>query len=144
MIEIAKVTAVKGTVATVRLDKKDECSKCGMCLFKANASYVEFPADNAIGAKEGDIVKIERAEKLKALGVVLVFLVPLILIGLACGITFLFLEKDIWILPLSVIFILLWYTILAFIDKKLGKLKGFDTVITQIVNKEENITDGNN
>lgn len=144
MTEAGKVTSAKHGMATVRVDKKDECSKCGLCLFKGNANYTEFPADNKIGAEVGDIVIIERAEKLKALSIVLVFLIPLVLIGISCLITYLFLENDIWILPISVIFILLWYTILAFIDKKLGNLKGFDTVITQIVKKEENVADGNN
>ena len=144
MTELGKVTAVKGNTATVRIDKKDECSKCGMCLFSNNANYTEMPASNELGAKVGDTVEIRRTESLKLISILLVFLVPLVLIGLACGLTYLFMENELWMLGFSVIFILLWYTILAFIDRKIKKLKGFSNVITQIVQKEENITDGNN
>lgn len=144
MNETGKVIAVKNGTATVRVDKKDECSRCGLCLFNSNAKYTEFPAENRAGAEPGDTVVIERKEKLKTLSIVLIFLVPLLLIGAACSVTYLFLENDVWILPLSVIFIFLWYTILALIDKKLRKLKGFDTVVTQIVKKEEIIADGDN
>ena len=53
------------------------------------------------------------------LGAILVFLIPLILICLSAIITYFFIKIEIWMLILSVIFIILWYTILAVIDKKL-------------------------
>ncbi len=143
MIEFGKITAVKGEFATVCVDKKDECSKCGMCLFSNNANFTEFSAMNGIGAKIGDTVEIEKKENLKLLSVILVFFIPLLLIGLSCAVTFLFLENELWTLLLSVISILLWYTILAFIDKKLKNLKGFSTVITRIVNREDDISGDN-
>ena len=37
MQEIAKVESTKNQTATLILDKKDECSKCGMCLFPKGA-----------------------------------------------------------------------------------------------------------
>ena len=42
MVEQGVVTAVKGNRATVRVDKKDECSKCGMCLFPKGASSIDL------------------------------------------------------------------------------------------------------
>ena len=105
MIEIAKVTEANEKRVTVRVDKKDECSKCGMCLFPKNADSIELRAENSFGAKVGDTAIIETAEDTKLLGAVLVFLIPLLLIGFSAIITYIFIKKEIWTLILSVIFI---------------------------------------
>ena len=141
MKELAKVTAVKGTRATVSVDKKDECSKCGMCLFPKNASSVDFSAVNTVGAEVGDMVTIEKREGGNLIGALLAFLVPLILIGVSVIIGYTVLNSEIWILALSVIFIILWYTILAVIDKKLKNTLKFSVEIVEITKKGEDIND---
>ena len=108
-----------------------------MYLFPNNASFIEFNADNQIGASVGDTVVIETAEKTKLLGILLVFLVPLLLIGLMAVINYTLIFSDIWFLIGSVILVILWYTILAVIDKKLIKNKSFATTIIEIYNKKE-------
>lgn len=137
MTERGQVTKVKGKSATVKVDKKDECSSCGMCLFPKNATFVEFNANNDIGANVGDSVTIETAERTKLLGIILVFLVPLLLIGIMALINYTLIFSDIWFLVGSVIFVVLWYTILAIIDKKLPKQKSFATKIISINEKKE-------
>lgn len=132
MTEKGIVVSVDKKGATVEIAKKDECSKCGLCAFPKNANKIKVYADNKIGAKKGDVVTIERTGGTSLLGVTLVFLVPLLLIGLAVGINYLFINNEIWILALSVIFIVLWYTILALTDKKFQKIKGLISVITAI------------
>lgn len=119
MQEQGKVVSVNGKIATVEVDKKDECSKCGMCLFPQNAKSVTFEVKNTLCAKVGDIVTFNTQKQGNLLGAILVFLIPLILIGLSAIITYFFIKIEIWMLILSVIFIILWYTILAVIDKKL-------------------------
>ena len=136
MKEFGIVTKLNNSNATVKVDKKDECSKCGMCLFPKGASNIEFNAKNELGAKVGDKVEIEKENDAKLFGATLVFLVPLLLIVLSAFITYVFLKNEIWLLILSVIFIVLWYTILAVIDKKLKKLVKFSSVIVEI--KEKN------
>lgn len=136
MTEQGLVTAVSEKHATVKVDKKDECSKCGMCLFPKNANSVDFYAENTVGAKEGDSVIIDVSGGGKLLGAILVFLIPLILIGVSALINYFFINVEIWILILSVIFIVLWYTILAVIDKKLKKTKVFCSKIVQIVKEK--------
>ena len=133
MREIGKVTQVDGKNAVVRVDKKDECSKCGMCLFPKGASHIDFPAENSLGAKVNDLVEIETTKDAKLLGAILVFLVPLILIGLSALLTYLFSISEIWVLIFSVIFIILWYTILAVIDKRLKDKAGFCPRIVSIL-----------
>ncbi len=136
MREVGLITKIEGDTATIKVDKKDECSKCGMCLFPKNASSIEINAKNSIGATVGDTVEFERKKDGKFLGSILVFLIPLLLIGLSALITYLFIKIDIWMLILSVIFIVLWYTILAFIDKKLKISLDDASVIISVVKKE--------
>ncbi len=133
MREQGTVKSVKKNYAVVSVPKKDECSKCGMCLFQNGAESVEFNANNSLNAKVGDQVVIETAETTKFLGILLVFFVPLLLIGLSAAINYLFIKSEIWILICSVIFIVLWYTILALIDKRLAKHTKFATRIIEIV-----------
>ena len=137
MTESGKVVKTEGKYATVRIDKKDECGKCGMCLFAANASYTEMRARNDAGAALGDEVAIATAESGKTLSAVLVFLVPLLLIVLAAAIGLFVIGKEIWILLLSLIFILSWYTILGLFDKKLRKNDKFCARIVRITAKGE-------
>ncbi len=139
MREVGKVTKVDGDYALVKVDKKDECSKCGMCAFPKNANSIIFNAKNSVDAKIDDKVIIETVKDTKLFGAILVFLVPLLLIGLSWLITELFLDNEIWVLIFSVIFLVLWYTILAVIDKALKKKSDFCPQIVEIIfDKGEN------
>ena len=132
------VDTAKG-YATIRVTKKDECSKCGMCLFGKNANYIDINAKNTIGACKGDIVTFEKRESGKFLACLLVFLVPLFLIALSAVLAIYVIQNELWILFLSLITIIIWYSILALIDKKLKKNKTFCSEILSIeqtINKE--------
>ena len=137
MKEFVKITGVNGVEATVKLDKKGECAKCGMCVFPKNAESTELKAENSIGAEEGDTVIIEREKDGRLSAALLVFAVPLLLIGIAAAIALLVIKKEIWILLLSLIFLVSWYTILAAVDKKLQRSSGFRWRVVQIVQKGE-------
>ena len=139
MQEIAKVESTKNQTATLILDKKDECSKCGMCLFPKGAQVIKIEAQNGLGAKEGDTVIIERTEAGKLTAFTLVFLVPLLLILLSSLIATLVIEKELWILWLSLISCVAWYMVLPFIDKAIGgKLKAQTKVIKILNESKEN------
>jgi len=133
MTEIGIVTRTDKNTATVKVDKKDECSKCGMCLFKENAGYTEFKATNKENAKVGDTVRIETSESAKGLGIILVFGVPLILIGLSALITFLAIKVDYFMPIIAVPLVVLWFIFLPLIDKKIEKNNKFRTSVTQII-----------
>ena len=136
MQEIGKVSKTEGKYAIVKVQKKDECSKCGMCLFPKNASEIEFRAKNTLSAKEGDDVLINTSnERGKLVGILLVFLVPLLLIGLAVLIEKLFIKNEIFILPISIGLIVVWFFILSFIDKKIAKNDKYVCEIIEILNK---------
>lgn len=136
MQEIGKVSKTEGKYAIVKVQKKDECSKCGMCLFPKNASEIEFRAKNTLSAKEGDDVLINTSnERGKLVGMLLVFLVPLLLIGLAVLIEKLFIKNEIFILPISIGLIVVWFFMLSFIDKKIAKNDKYVCEIIEILNK---------
>ncbi len=137
MKEVGKVIKTDGKRATVKVDKKDECSKCGMCLFPKNATSIEFTVDNGIGAKDGDIVSFESVSDGKLLGALLVFLVPLLIIGVSAIISYLVIKDEIWTLILSLIGIVLWFAVLSLIDKKLKNAKNFRHRITAIVGRAQ-------
>ena len=138
MKEVGKVTKIDGKFATVTVPKRDECSKCGLCLFPKGASEIELNAENSLGANLGDNVIVESTEKTKFLGVVLAFLVPLLIVGLMVGLSFVIANAEIYLAIGSLVLIFLWYTILTFIDKKLAKNKNFASVIIEILKEKEN------
>ena len=136
MQEIATVIENKGKVATVEITRKDECSKCGLCGMKKDQMSIRIPATNDIGAKVGDRVLVETQEKGKMLAIFLAFLVPLILIGFGWLIGYL-ISSEIWMLLSSLILLVLWYTILAIIDKKMSKMTKFCSVILKIEGEKD-------
>lgn len=135
MNEIGIIENTNGEFAKVRIDKRGECDRCGMCMFPKGASHVLIDAFNQTDAKVGDTVKIEIKPKAKTLGIILVFFVPLVLIFLSGLLGYFVFESENFIIFLSLIFVFSWYTILAVIDKKLQKRAGFCSVITEVVTR---------
>ena len=133
MREIGTVKEIKGKTTVVSVDKKDECERCGLCLFKNGEVSAEFSVKTDDRAKVGDKVEIERSENGKFLGAVLAFFVPLLLIGLAVLINYLFIKKEIFILVLSVLLIAVWYGILAAADKSFKKSGAFAAKIVSLL-----------
>lgn len=136
MRESGKVVKIENGKAKVEVDKKDECSKCGMCLFSEGAKSTTFVCDNALGAKEGDEVVLEMAEKGKLSGAILVFLVPLTLIGISAILSLLVIKDQMWMLYLSLTSVVAWFFVLSLIDKKLKNKSGFIPIIIEVVDKE--------
>ena len=137
MEETGQVIKTHKNFAAVRVDRKSECESCGMCAFNKNTGYIDFNADNSIGAKNGDKVIIETSEKGKLFGALLVFAVPLLLIAAAAAIALFVIKKEIFALILSLAFIAGWFAVLSLIDKKLKSSKSFSTVIIKILNENE-------
>ena len=137
MTEQGLVVKVKENTATVRVDKKDECSKCGMCLFPNNASHVDFEVENTLGVMEGDSVIIQTKKEGKLLGTLLAFLVPLILVCVGLLVGLLVLKNELIALAVSVALVIVWYVILALIDKKLKKSMGYKPTMVQKINTEK-------
>ncbi len=136
MREVGTVERLEKNFAIVKVDKKDECSKCGMCLFPQGANSTEFIADNSLNAQVGQKVILEKKSDGKLQGAVLVFLIPLLLIGLSVYLGLSVIKWEFSVLILSVSLIILWYILLSVIDKKLKKLSSFKSVIVEIVKEQ--------
>lgn len=135
MQEIGQVKKIDGDQAVITVNKKDECSKCGMCLFPKNADATEFTAFNLAKAKEGDNVLIEIKEGGKLPALILVFLVPLILILVSSVVANTLIKMDIWTLWLSLISIAIWFAVLPVIDKAVKKTQAFSVEIIKVITK---------
>ena len=121
----------------VKVDKKTECSKCGMCAFPKNASHIDLKATSEIAVKVGDEVTVETSESLRFLSALLVFGVPLVLIGACALIGLLVFKSDIITLVSAVVITALYFVVLHFIDKKILKNKKFITKIIAVTKKAE-------
>ena len=137
MREVGIVDKLEDGKAKVKVDKKDECSKCGMCLFSEGAKYVVFTCENKANAEVGDTVEIEITEKGKLRGVILVFLIPILLIGISSVVSLFLIKNEMWILYLSLIFVSVWFIVLSFIDKALKNKFGFIPSVIKIIKKGE-------
>ena len=138
MKEVGIVSKIQKDIATVKVDKKDECSKCGMCLFPQGVNAITFNANNKVGAKLGDTVVIERYADGGLLSALLVFLVPLILIGVSVFLGLCIIKWQLSVLILSLSLIILWYIILSKIDKILKRKWGYKTIIVEILRSDNN------
>lgn len=137
MRETGEVTKTEKNFATVKIDRKSECEKCGMCGMKKGMSFVEVNSTNDLGAKVGDKVIVETGGGVKFLAVVFVFLIPLILLAATIILGYAFIKNEIYILALCLGTLIVWYTILSLIDKKFAKLKGFCPEIIQVIGERE-------
>jgi positive regulator of sigma E activity len=87
MEEKGKVIKVSGGKATVRFERKAQCSKCGMCAFSPKSPYFDMELENSLGAGEGDTVTVSMPAGSVLLSSALVYLLPLLFTaaGLAVG-----------------------------------------------------------
>ena len=138
MKEIAKVVKTEGEYATVSMEKKPQCEKCGMCVFPKDAKNVQVFAINTARAKPNDKVVIELKESGKLLGILLVFIVPLLLIGLSFLLNAVLIGNELITLFVCVGLIIVWYVLLSRIDKKLKSTKKFGSEIVAVIEEEKN------
>ena len=137
MIEKGIVTSLDGDYAIVKVNKKEECAKCGLCLFPKNADSIKFRAENGVRAKVDDIVEIETKERAKTLGIVLVFGVPLILVIASLVLGYIFIKNEITCLLVTLGVVVVWFFILSIIDKKIKNSLKFSSTIKGIITKME-------
>lgn len=86
MTEKGVVFKVKGKKAVVRFDRRDACASCHMCSVAEDKQKVEVLLENSLNAKEGDIVEVEMGEKYVITAALIVYVIPLILVGVGIGV----------------------------------------------------------
>jgi len=87
MKEEGRVTKVEENLTQVEIEKKSTCRACGLCSMRGKNTMMA-EADNSIGAKVGERVRIEIPSSIILKGAVLFYILPLValILGMALGI----------------------------------------------------------
>jgi len=85
MTERGVVSKLKGKYCTVEFDRRSACDECHMCSVTKDKKKVEIYVENTLGAKEGQFVEIEMGEKYVLTAAAIVYVIPIILIGIGLG-----------------------------------------------------------
>ena len=78
MKEYAKVVGIEEGEAVLEVRRHASCDDCGGCLETGDRRELKVRARNPIGAKPGQMVKVEIADKKMMGAVFMVYLVPLL------------------------------------------------------------------
>ena len=148
MEEQGLVLENRGDEALVKITRHSLCSrcaqKCPMASMEHETDEIEVLVSNPVGAEIGQLVKIEMGEKSLVTASLLIYLVPVIFLiaGYFAGI---YLSGFIYdttpgetagIIG-SIVFLLLSFLVVSYIDKKLGQKQKYQPVIKKIIGSSE-------
>ncbi|SET05563.1 positive regulator of sigma(E), RseC/MucC [Natronincola peptidivorans] len=141
MEKIGLVTSVKENVATVEIRRASACGEnCASCKGGCAPTNHYITAKNSVDASVGQYVKLEMENKSVLRAAFLVYIVPLIgmILGIGLGIaTAEYLgytaSKEIIGAAVGFLFLIIFYFIISFIDKKIKRDKKMEVVITKII-----------
>jgi len=148
MEEHGLIVENKGEEALVKITRHSLCSKCTnkcpMAVDDHETDEIEVQVINPIGAEKGQLVKIEMEEKPLVFASLLIYLVPLLFLiaGYFVGIYFAGIIFDstpgegAGIIG-SIVFLLLSFVCVSYIDKTLSKKKKYQPLIKEIINSSE-------
>ncbi|HKL93981.1 MAG TPA: SoxR reducing system RseC family protein [Clostridia bacterium] len=135
MLEIGKITKLKKNSAVVSFDRKSACDSCHMCATTRGGMKVETLVPNALQANVGDYVEVEMGDKFVLTAAVIVYIIPLLLVGAGIGIGVLFSETVQIILAAAGL--ILGFVIAFLLDKVVKKKKGFSPQMVRIASESE-------
>lgn len=150
MTEQGKVIKIEKNEAVVRVQRKSACASCGMCTMKPKDSHIDVRVENALDAKEGDLVQIKLESGSVAKISLLVYILPLAL-AVAGMLTGIFCRLPDWAnLVLFAGLLAVGFIIVFLLDKKIAKSKKLQPVLLAVlpdgeteqeINKNESITE---
>jgi sigma-E factor negative regulatory protein RseC len=134
--------------AMVKVRQHHTCGKCGACgrIFGDPEQRDIFMVEvaNPVGAKKGELVRLEAGDREMLLAAFLLYLVPLagLLAGLFAGRVLamsagLSGSPDLWGLGLGLVLMALVFVLLRAQEKNLQKGRRFKVVITSVVSEDE-------
>lgn len=130
---VHKVT--KSGFAVVRFDRKLACENCNMCFKPREENYVELRVENKLNAVEGNRVAVEMGKRAVLTASFWVYVVPLVLVGIAVLCTYKLANE--WIaIGVSLATLIVSFTGLIFVDRFYKKKKGFLPIMTAIIKDE--------
>jgi len=133
--EIGEVVKLKKNNAVVRFDRKSACDSCHMCAVTKDGMKVETVIPNSLNVNVGDFVAVEMGDKFVLTAAVIVYIIPLLLVGAGIGIGILFSET--MQIILAVAGLLLGFGIAILLDKVVRKKKGFSAQMVRVAAASE-------
>lgn len=131
MTERGVVTKVKGTKATVQFDRKSACDSCHMCAVTRDGMKVQIVIENSLNAAVGDIVNVQMGERFVLTAALIVYIIPLVLVGIGVGVGSLL--SELAQVLLAVGGLVVGFVIAFLLDRfVIRKRKGFSPVMTEI------------
>ncbi len=83
MLEKGEIIKLDGNMATVRFERKGYCDTCQTCKVTKDGAHTQTEIKNTLNVNVGDFVEIDFSEKKLTLIYVCVYLIPLLLVGIA-------------------------------------------------------------
>jgi sigma-E factor negative regulatory protein RseC len=77
MEEVGKVLKIKGNTAEILIERNPSCESCGACRLISDKEMVA-EAENTLGAKEGQLVKISLEDKKVLEASIIIYAIPLV------------------------------------------------------------------
>lgn len=130
MIEKGVIVKIKGDKATVQFDRKSACDKCHMCAVTKDSMKVQVVVKNTLNLNVGDYVAVEMGKRFVLTAAFIVYIIPLVLVGIGIGIGSVI--SEMWQAILALIGLVGGFVISVVLDRVLRKKKGFVPVMVDI------------
>lgn len=123
MQEIGEILEIKENKVVVEIARHSACEKCTQhCALATDKELAKFivEVDNKLPAKIGQLVKIEMAEKPLIIATIIIYLLPLISLILGYySFTYIIVETELAGIIGSVIFFIISFFLIKFLDKRI-------------------------
>lgn len=130
MIEKGVIVKIKGDKATVQFDRKSACDKCHMCAVTKDSMKVQVVVKNTLNLNVGDYAAVEVGKRFVLTAAFIVYIIPLVLVGIGIGIGSVI--SEMWQAILALIGLVGGFVISVVLDRVLRKKKGFVPVMVDI------------
>lgn len=135
MVEIGRVSKLHtaGKYVRVEFTRREDCEKCGMCMKHKDSMTVSLNVRNTLGAVVGDEVSIEMRDGFILKSAFIVYLLPIILVGLT-----LFLGRkleELVLFGLVIADLLVGITISFLVDRAIRKKGKLAPIMKEIIGR---------
>lgn len=121
MKEVGVVHKIKGSMATIRFERKTACDNCNMCLKPKEEMYVELKLKNSLNAKVGDKVEVTMGQRAVLTASFIVYMLPLLLMAIVIVCTY---QLEVWVsLVASLGSMVIGFICVSLIDKLIIRKK---------------------
>ncbi len=135
MTEIGQVVKIKGSKATVEFDRKSACDSCHMCAVTKDGMKVKTVLKNSLDVNVGDYVEVEMGDKFVLTAAFIVYIIPLILVGVGIGVGSIW--GEIYEIVLAMVGLVVGFLIALGCDKLVRNKKGYSPQMVRIADATE-------